>query len=263
MTSILCDLISDLHVEDVNEFNWELQPTSPFCIVAGDIARDRNVLKHTLAHLGQCYQQVFYIDGNEEHRNYYDNLDASYDHLTDMIAGINNVVYLRNDIVVLNGVAIIAANGWWTYDFESYVHADNSIDWFCRYVGATREQALNIVDRAVEDAAYLINSVQKVQLHNDIRSIVMVSHTLPCSWLINHDITLINQSGFNCMGNQHMTQAFGADLEDKIKMWCVGHYHHNIDRELNGVRYVSNVRGRANTPWFNHAFYPKRLIISD
>jgi hypothetical protein len=64
MTTILCDILSDLHVESMNDFNWEGQPTSPFCIVAGDVARDRTILKSVLTHLGQCYQQVFYIDGN-------------------------------------------------------------------------------------------------------------------------------------------------------------------------------------------------------
>ena len=263
MTTILCDIISDIHVESMDDFNWEGQPTSPFCIIAGDVARDRGILKSVLTHLGKCYQQVFYIDGNEEHRDYLDDLNASYDHLGDMLAGINNLVYLRDEIVVLNGVAIIAANGWWTYDFDPSINIDSVINGYCDYTGISRESALRIVEKAYEDSCYLVNSVQKIQRHPDIKVATIITHTLPCTWLINHDISLVGEPRFNCMGNQHMTQVFQADSEFKIKVWGVGHYHYPIDRELNGVRYMSNVRGRANTPWYQHAFYPKRITFDE
>jgi hypothetical protein len=42
------DLISDLHVESWPSFNWSDQVTSPYCVVAGDVARDRDVLVETL-----------------------------------------------------------------------------------------------------------------------------------------------------------------------------------------------------------------------
>jgi len=35
------DLISDLHIETWPQFDWKDQATSPFCVVAGDIAKDR------------------------------------------------------------------------------------------------------------------------------------------------------------------------------------------------------------------------------
>jgi len=66
--SFAFDLISDLHVETWGDFIWTGQATSPYCVVAGDIARDRNVVIDALKHLGQCYQAVFYVDGNDEHR---------------------------------------------------------------------------------------------------------------------------------------------------------------------------------------------------
>jgi hypothetical protein len=263
MTSILCDLISDIHVDERALPDWSDQATSPFCIVAGDVARNRNTLKETLTHLGQSYQQVFYVDGNDEHRDYLDNIDASYEHLVDMLMTIPNVVYLRNDIVVLNGIALVSANGWWNFDFESGHNIDETLKGYCEYVGVTRRQALKIIDHAQEDVAYLINSVKKVQVHTDITAVVMVTHTLPCSWLISHDIALAGTERVNCIGNQHMTRVFDVDFENKIKMWCFGHYHLDINRELNGVQYTSNVRGRYGTPWFKHAYYPKRLHIED
>ena len=36
------DLISDLHIETWPDFDWTGQATSPYCVVAGDVARDRD-----------------------------------------------------------------------------------------------------------------------------------------------------------------------------------------------------------------------------
>lgn len=255
------DLISDLHVEDWSNFNWDGQPTSPYCIVAGDVSRDRNKLKTTLSHLGQCYQQVFYIDGNDEHRDYYENLDDSYDQLGDMLTGINNITYLRDNIIILETTAIVAVNGWWTFNFDANIDVDLCIEWFNNYTKTSRSVSLDIIDKAHEDAAYLIHSVGRLQRFPEVENIMIVSHTVPSPWLVDHDIDLTGDPRFNCLGNQHMTRVFFEDSENKIKTWCCGHYHNNIDRELAGVKYVSNVRGRGNTPWCQTAFYPYRLNI--
>jgi hypothetical protein len=42
------DLISDLHVETWDSFDWEGQPTAPYCIVAGDVSRDWEQVRDTL-----------------------------------------------------------------------------------------------------------------------------------------------------------------------------------------------------------------------
>ena len=46
------DLISDLHIETWPTFDWTGQATSPYCLVVGDVARDRKLLMETLKHLG-------------------------------------------------------------------------------------------------------------------------------------------------------------------------------------------------------------------
>jgi hypothetical protein len=54
------DLISDLHVESWDQFDWSDKPTSPYCVVAGDIARDRQLVVDTLSHLGTVYAGVLH-----------------------------------------------------------------------------------------------------------------------------------------------------------------------------------------------------------
>jgi hypothetical protein len=89
------DLISDLHIESWPNFDWSNQATSPYCVVAGDVARDTELVVKTLQHLGQCYAGVFYIDGNEEHRYQLNDLDKSYQDMSAAVSNIPNVVYMQ------------------------------------------------------------------------------------------------------------------------------------------------------------------------
>jgi hypothetical protein len=257
------DLISDLHIETWANFDWEGQPTSPYCIVAGDVCRDRTILKETLTHLGQCYRGgVFYIDGNDEHRYTQDNLGESFRSLEAEIRDIPNVVYLQNNVVIINGVAIIATNGWWSYDFDPNIDYEQTLQWYVSDSGNNDSAARDVVGVAYHDAAYLANAVKRLQTHPDVRKIVVVTHTLPDPELIEHDIELTGTWRFNCMGNSHMRVALEEDTEHKIHTWCFGHYHVAEDRVAHGVRYVSNPRGRGNTPWGQTVYFPKRIEIA-
>lgn len=255
------DLISDLHVETWDDFDWTDQPTSPYCVVAGDVSRDHDIVAQTLDHLSQCYAGVFYIDGNDEHRDRLDDLGSSYRSLTNKIKGIDGVVYLQDNVVIINGVAILATNGWWSYDFDPIIDYDTSQAWYCDYTGSGQNSADAITGIAYHDATYMNSSVKKLQTHKEVKSIVIVTHTLPSPWLCNHDPDIISQPRFNCMGNPHLEMLLDEDTENKIRVWTFGHYHRSLDRDLNGIRYVSNPRGRGNTPWSQPAYYPKRIEV--
>jgi hypothetical protein len=257
------DLISDLHVETWDNFDWTGQATAPYCVVVGDVAKDRGRLLETLDHLGQCYLGgVFYIDGNEEHKNQLDDLGASYHDLAKDIDLIPNVVYMQDNVIIINGVALLGTNAWWTYDFDDSIDLDDSIQAIQDHFGITNEAATNIMGVAYNDAAYMINSVRKLQTHQEVGAIVMVSHTVPAPWIIDHDPDLVDTWRFNGMGNSHITRAIDEDTEHKIKAWCFGHYHRPVDQRLGGIRYISNPHGRGNTPWCQQVYYPKRIEIN-
>jgi predicted phosphodiesterase len=256
------DLISDLHVETWDKFDWAGQATSPYCVVAGDVARDRQRLLDVLTHLGQCYPGgVFYVDGNEEHKDYLDDLGASYQALAKDIDAISNVVYMQDNVIIVNGVALLGTNAWWTYDFDTDIDVDSSIQHIQDHFGINNSAATNIMGVAYNDAAYMINSVRKLQTHREVGAIVIVSHTVPAPWIVSHDPDLVGNWRYNGMGNSHITRAIDEDTENKIKTWCFGHYHRPVDREFGGINYVSNPRGRGNTDWCQQAFYPKRIEI--
>lgn len=255
------DLISDLHVETWDSFNWEGQPTSPYCVVAGDVSQDRAKLAETLKHLGSCYQGVFYIDGNDEHRFYLESIGQSYRDLSRYVDKFKNVVFMQDNVVVVNGVAVLACNGWWGFDFDPTIDFDQTVSWFNNRYGINHSVAPVIANMAMTDAAYLRNSVRKLQMHRDVKAIVIVTHTVPNPLLISHDLELENHYRFNTTGNAHLQIALDEDSENKIKAWCFGHYHRSVDRIINGIRYVNNCRGRGNTDWCQHAYYPKRITI--
>jgi hypothetical protein len=261
--SFAFDLISDLHAETWPDFDWTGQATSSYCVVAGDIARDRTVVLDVLRQLGQCYQAVFYVDGNDEHRHYYDNLNASYSDLVRQIRKIPNVVFLQDNVAVVDGVAILGTNGWWTYDFDLSVDAEQTSLWLQDQLKINAQTAKAVGRMSKTDSTYMSSSVKRLQTHNDVKHIVCVTHTVPTSSLIAHDIELFNTFRFNTMGNSSMMQALSADTENKLHTWCFGHYHGSVDQIRQGVRFVNNCRGKGNSEYRKYVYHPLRIVVDD
>jgi hypothetical protein len=155
----------------------------------------------------------------------------------------------------------LATNGWWSYDFDPDIDVEQSMAWYQEYLQLSSSSATAIIGVAYHDANYLSRSVQKLQTHQEVKKIVIVSHTLPAPWITSHDLDLVDTWRYNLLGNQHMDLALDADTENKISTWCFGHYHKNVDQDYAGIRYVSNPRGRGDTPWCQQAYYPKRIEI--
>jgi predicted phosphodiesterase len=262
MMSITFDLISDLHVDTwPEEFDWSGRATSPHALVLGDVAQDRELLVKTLTNLSRCYQAVFYVDGNTEHTNTYSDLGVSYQDLSHRVNGIKNVVYLQDNVVVVDGVAILGTNGWWGYDFDAGIDPEQSAMWHMENDNLNSNAVAGIRRMATTDANYMIHSVKRLQTHVDVKKIVMATHTVPMPELIAHDIDLNGKMKFNLMGNKFMQHALAVDTENKIHTWCFGHYHGSIDQTRNGIRYVNNCRGRGDRKYSNWAYHPLRITV--
>jgi predicted phosphodiesterase len=255
------DLISDLHVDNNKQFNWFGQATSPVCVIVGDVGRSRTHTVEVLQHICQCYQAVFYIDGNDEHRDQLEFLDVSYAELTEQLSNIPKLIYLQDNVVVIDGVAIVATNGWWSYDFDPNIDRALTKTWYAHKEGISDYAASYIETFALNDAAYLVNSIRRLQTHQNVKNIVVATHTVPLPNLIDHDPELADTAKFNVMGNRYLQQALAADTEHKIHTWCFGHYHGAVDQIHNNIRYVNNCLGRPDTPYRKSVYYPKRIVI--
>ena len=252
------DLISDLHLVD-DTFDWDGQATSRFCLVLGDIAHDRTILKNSLKKICQNYLMVMYVDGNLELKNHLTDLDRGYSELQHDLRHLSNLNFIYDNIIVLNDVAFVGCNGWWTFDFHHRYSMQEAESWYQQVVGYPCDPS-QISLTAINDVAYLVNSIKKLQRHREIQHIVIGTHTVPRWDLVSHDLELIDSIKSNVMGNELLDNVRQVDRHDKIHTWCFGHYHGRVDRIIDRVRYVNNCRGRQHSQYM--PYYPRRIEIN-
>ena len=256
------DLISDLHVDTWDEtFSWEGKATSPYAVVAGDISRERADIRPVLEEISKHYLMTMFVDGNDEHRWGLDNLGESYNTLKEDIGTIKDFIFLQDDCLVIDNVAFVGTNGWTCFDFaEDNSYLDNK-RWMEERYKISMYAGQQIEAMAMSDAGFLCRTVKKLQTHPDIKKIVMISHFVPDVRLLKHDIHLDNSHRLGTTGNSWLTRCLEEDHEKKIDTWCFGHYHSDIEMNLDGIRYLNNARGRNGTDWCKPVYYPKRIEI--
>lgn len=222
------DIISDLNLTSQDTFDWEGKPTSLFCIVPGNISSDITVLYKTLKHLSLHYKGVFFIDGSLE------NPDA---HFTDSrikdLAKIGNVfsniVYLHNNVVIADGIALIGINGW-----EEKSTLNTSMDLF------------QIKANRYDDIMYLEKTLERLQLHVDIKKIVVVTNCVPSKQLYFND---------EYVDDLFPIDVIYTDTESKLSRWVFGTSDKMVDTVVDGVKFVNNPKHDKNP------YYPKRIEI--
>lgn len=262
MMTFAFDLISDLHVEDNPSLHWQDQATSPICLVAGDVSQDIKQVKTCLSQLDECYQAVFYIDGNNEHAGDWSHLSKSHSKIARSLKKIGtNTIFLHNRTVIINDVAILAVNGWFTYDYLDNIPIDHAKQALCDYLNITGDTADYIEQLAHSDADYLSRSVAKLQKYIDVKKIIIMTHTPPLARFVENDPDLAGSWRLNTTVNKRLAEALLHDKEKKIKAWCFGHYHWPADETVDGIRYVCNPLGRSTTPWYRSPYFAKRIEV--
>lgn len=256
------DLISDLNIETWNQsLDWSHQATSPICVIAGNVSGDAVTLGNTLRHISQCYQATLYIDGVNEHIKHCQDLASNYKTIQDCTQDIKNFVYLQNNVVILHGVAFLATNGWWSWDFDPHGDVEQTQRWFCHQHHYHSDVTDVIEGLAESEAQYMSNSIKRLQTHKDVRRIVVITNALPDYDLVSHDPALVGTYHVNTMGNHHLMSALLNDTERKIAHWCLGRYPGSIDCVREGVHFVNNCRGRGEDDMNQPVYYPRRLTV--
>lgn len=218
------DIISDLNLTAEDSFSWDGKATSLYCIIPGNISKDKSVVQATLTHLSKVYHGVFYIDGGLEHEDLADH-HKRVNEITKLCKIFKNVVYLHNNVVVVDGIALVGCNGW----YGNY-HPKDSID----------EIRCEMLYH--EDLGYVGSTVEKLQLHVDVKKIVMVSNSVPARELYYGETPdLLNDLG-PCAAIMH-------DTESKISHWVFGNYEKDVDTMKSGIHYVNNSSYRKNPYW--------------
>jgi predicted phosphohydrolase len=224
------DIISDLNLSENDHFDWEGKPTSLYCILVGNISSDLIVLYKVVKHLSKLYQGVFYIDGSSENTLIEDR-DRVIDEISKIFGNIKNVVYLHNNVVVVEGVALVGVNGWYGN------------------IATTDEEKVNLKMNRYDDLAYLQKTIEKLQLHNDVRQIVVISNSIPTIDLYFGEKPNIDPEDI------HLDYALDSDTENKVTTWIFGTHKKIVDTKIKGVNYFNNPCDKSIP------YYPKRINI--
>ena len=163
---------------------------------------------------------------HEQHREL-----AYRNELQKICGSYRNVVYLHNNVVVVDGIALVGINGW----YKNYTPND-----------VTEEFQLKC--NKYEDISYLEKTVEKLQLHNDVKKVVIISNCAPSENLYfgeapgtDHDI--------------YPGYVLYKDTEHKVSHWVFGTYKKEVDTTINSVNYVNNPKFDRNP------YYPKRIEV--
>lgn len=209
------DVISDLNLSPNDKFVWEDKVTSLFCIIPGNISNDITVVFNTLKHLSTLYQGVFFIDGGNEHVLIQD-CDIRLEQIGKICKLLKNVVFLHNHVVVIDGVALVGCNGW----YGNYKPKDII-------------ETITLETYRYDDLAYTIKTVERLQIHVDVKKIVMVTNSVPSQQL--------------CFGeNDDLPEPIGLshsllqDTEGKVTTWVYGTNNRITDTIIDNIRYVNN-----------------------
>lgn len=223
--SIGFDVISDLFLTIDESFNWEGKATSLYCVIAGNISNDVKVITQTLRHLSRFYQGIFYIDGYHEHEGH-EKISLRHREIERICKNMPNVVFLRTQVVVLNGVALIGGNGWYgTPDTENYMY-----------------EVKKEIQR-FEDIAYLAKTIEQLQLHVDVKTVVLVTSSAPCPEMF------FGEEPDNILEQVALTEILNKDTEKKVKHWIYGSYNKTVDTNYKGINYINNSYYKRRPYW--------------
>jgi hypothetical protein len=222
------DVISDFNLSTTDPFDWHGKATSLYCIVAGNISKELPVIQRVLHHLSTVYHGVFYIDGVEDHLDIYSR-DQRVENLQHLCSKFRNVIYLHNNVVVVDGVAVLGFNGW--------SHNTDTIS-----------DEFQVKCYRFEDIGYFEKTLERLQVHADVKKIVVVSGSVPGKELF------FGEGPDN--EDMYPTYVLFKDTEHKVSHWVYGTYKKIVDTTIGNINYVCN--GKFNkTP-----YYPTRIEVT-
>eukprot|EP01103_Thecamoeba_quadrilineata_P015297 TRINITY_DN4792_c0_g1_i1.p1 TRINITY_DN4792_c0_g1~~TRINITY_DN4792_c0_g1_i1.p1 ORF type:complete len:284 (+),score=30.51 TRINITY_DN4792_c0_g1_i1:12-863(+) len=240
-------LISDIHTDEHE--NWEvvkkwvnfLQTSKEdVLILAGDISQDLDVVEETLKFLKAIFVNIFYVPGNNELRLDKNNQTFSdsvekFHHLTSLCQNLG----IHTEPKVINEVLIVPLFGWYSPRFDKTWNGDqNYRKGWLDFHRCVWPKELDIVKNPDCIASYFTDLNEKyIKQYDDVSTIITFSHFLPRTELLPPSLFL---------GKRTLPQVVGFDqIEDQLRrlgshIHCCGHTHINVDKCIDGVRYVQH-----------------------
>lgn len=219
------DLISDLNLTPGDNFNWEGKATSLYCLIAGNISYDVRTIGLTLMHLSKYYQGIFYTLGSLEFQDALSISSRAFE-IARMCKKIRNVALLQQQVVIIDGVAVLGCNGWYGNTQFTDEETEEEID-----------------THRASDIVYLKHSIEKLQKHLDVTKIVVLTNSVPSPNLF------FGEAPKGVEDQLELAITLQADSEAKISHWAYGTYDKVVDTTINGINYIANPHFNRNPYW--------------
>lgn len=219
------DVLSDLNLTPDENFNWENKATSLYCIIAGNISDDLRTIHQTLLHLSKFYQGIFYIPGSLELKDI-DRIPNRLEDLYKICSSVRTVALLHNHVVVVDGTAIMGATCWYgnTPDQDAYTELKKDT---YRY----------------EDISYMSMTLERLQLHLDVKKVIIVTHAVPSEELFFGELPNNIKDQMPAMG------ILNRDSENKVTHWVFGSYNKTVDTTIDNINYINNSYYKRKPYW--------------
>lgn len=275
--SLTClDIVSDLHIDQWDPSLNIKNPCgevvdAPFkfkkskdriLVVAGDISDDIDISVKYLDDVSKNYERILFVDGNHEHVGEFPGL-LSNETIKDKIDKLENekIVYLPKTHYKLKDTVFVGFSGWWDYDKRSENSINEGLKYFENWIPkisnsevGSRAFIENVIEKSEEQQRQLYRILDYYEEHEEIKNVVIVTHTIPLS-----------QFALGSDGKQETSfqlQSNSRDLVDgrfkKLSKWIFGHTHNQFDKVVNNVHFIAHPRGRPED--FNREEYNLKRI---
>ena len=259
------DIISDLHIDQwdttlENKYPCGKIINSPLqfseninriLIVAGDISDDLDLSLEYLSNTSKYYKKILFVDGNHEHVLKYPALYTK----KEIEAKIkkynkdNKLIYLSSRPHIENDTVFIGYNGWWNYKDEPFSYTKEDLEYFKDWmphldINDHKQFIHNVSIKSLIEYNYLKKYLEIYQNNNNIKNIVIVTHTIPSqefateqipSGEITKDYSYLLNTKFENISKK---------IYSKLKYWIFGHVHSQYNEIKNNIYYICNPRGR-------------------
>ena len=238
-------LISDIHVEFHEDSGraWALSlpVMSDILVIAGDFGT-QHTWREPMSILASRFKHIIYVLGNHE----YDNASFEDVHadVAEFCSTHKNVVWLNNDVYVLDGIRFIGSTLWFAQPDK---HDEQSLARFSSYDLNHRESSTKIFEVNERAQAFLRSTVREGD--------VVITHHIPTRECVSSRFVT---SALNCF--------FVCDMQDifvslRPKVWIHGHTHDSHDRIVGTTRVVCNPHGKVSHGVQLNLNFDDRMLI--
>jgi Icc-related predicted phosphoesterase len=108
--------------------------------------------------------------------------------------------------------------------------------------GWDEEKLAEIMAIAKVEAKMLYSQIENFNNDTRVNNIIVVTHTAPLR-KFRYITPDMNAAHYGRAGNSLLQTVNLANTNKKIKVWCFGHCHHEIDEQIDDIRYICHPRG--------------------